>query len=203
MALEKTLALGALPKTPNTVEGPATLCRYEGTGRPHDTGMDISGLNGRTAGYDVGEGRAFGQTLMQLEGATITENPRRIGIPERKRCVNIPLRYTDKGWNRNRRGDGSDRTGRTASRRLHRADAREIPLPEMPRCICVVTSPPYWGLRDYGLGEWEGGDAECGHKVNRIQETRVGWIEAASPLLTRQCGSHDFGPTAPAASVGR
>ena len=24
---------------------------------------------------------------------------------------------------------------------------------------CVVTSPPYWGLRDYGTGTWEGGDA--------------------------------------------
>ena len=23
---------------------------------------------------------------------------------------------------------------------------------------CVVTSPPYWGLRDYGTGTWEGGD---------------------------------------------
>ncbi len=29
---------------------------------------------------------------------------------------------------------------------------------------CVVTSPPYWGLRDYGTAEWEGGDTECSHK---------------------------------------
>ena len=29
---------------------------------------------------------------------------------------------------------------------------------------CVVTSPPYWGLRDYGTGEWEGGDEDCDHK---------------------------------------
>ena len=28
---------------------------------------------------------------------------------------------------------------------------------------CVVTSPPYWGLRDYGTAEWEGGDEDCGH----------------------------------------
>jgi hypothetical protein len=28
---------------------------------------------------------------------------------------------------------------------------------------CVVTSPPYWGLRDYGTAEWEGGDPECEH----------------------------------------
>jgi DNA modification methylase len=27
-----------------------------------------------------------------------------------------------------------------------------------------VTSPPYWGLRDYGTGEWIGGDPNCTHK---------------------------------------
>jgi DNA modification methylase len=30
---------------------------------------------------------------------------------------------------------------------------------------CVVTSPPYWGLRDYGTATWIGGDAECPHRV--------------------------------------
>ena len=39
---------------------------------------------------------------------------------------------------------------------LHLADARSIPLPD-GSVHCVVTSPPYWGLRDYGLGKWEGG----------------------------------------------
>jgi DNA modification methylase len=29
---------------------------------------------------------------------------------------------------------------------------------------CIVTSPPYWGLRDYGTAKWEGGDAECDHR---------------------------------------
>ena len=28
---------------------------------------------------------------------------------------------------------------------------------------CVITSPPYWGLRDYGTADWEGGDVECEH----------------------------------------
>ena len=28
---------------------------------------------------------------------------------------------------------------------------------------CVVTSPPYWGLRDYGTGVWIDGDAGCDH----------------------------------------
>jgi DNA modification methylase len=27
----------------------------------------------------------------------------------------------------------------------------------------VVTSPPYWGLRDYGTGAWDGGDPDCDH----------------------------------------
>jgi|TARA_A100001515_G_scaffold63189_1_gene49979 DNA modification methylase len=28
---------------------------------------------------------------------------------------------------------------------------------------CCVTSPPYWGLRDYQTGTWEGGDSDCLH----------------------------------------
>jgi len=28
---------------------------------------------------------------------------------------------------------------------------------------CCVTSPPYWGLRDYGTAKWEGGDTGCDH----------------------------------------
>ncbi len=28
---------------------------------------------------------------------------------------------------------------------------------------CCVTSPPYFGLRDYGTGKWEGGDVNCKH----------------------------------------
>ncbi|HUV67177.1 MAG TPA: site-specific DNA-methyltransferase [Sedimentisphaerales bacterium] len=45
-------------------------------------------------------------------------------------------------------------------------DARDV-LREMAdeSVHCVVTSPPYWGLRDYGLAPtiW-GGDAECQHE---------------------------------------
>ena len=29
---------------------------------------------------------------------------------------------------------------------------------------CCVTSPPYWGLRDYGTAKWEDGDPKCEHK---------------------------------------
>ena len=30
---------------------------------------------------------------------------------------------------------------------------------------CVVTSPPYWGLRDYGTASYEGGDPNCKHTI--------------------------------------
>lgn len=29
---------------------------------------------------------------------------------------------------------------------------------------CCVTSPPYWGLRDYGTASWEGGSTDCQHE---------------------------------------
>jgi len=29
---------------------------------------------------------------------------------------------------------------------------------------CVVTSPPYYGLRDYGTASWDGGDVDCDHR---------------------------------------
>jgi hypothetical protein len=46
---------------------------------------------------------------------------------------------------------------------LLRGDARRIPLAD--RSVhCVATSPPYFSLRDYGTGRWEGGDPACEHR---------------------------------------
>jgi DNA modification methylase len=47
---------------------------------------------------------------------------------------------------------------------LYVGDVREQ-LQELPdeSVHCVVTSPPYWGLRDYGTGAWDGGDPDCDH----------------------------------------
>ena len=40
---------------------------------------------------------------------------------------------------------------------------------------CVVTSPPYWGLRDYGTATWEGGDEDCEHLTgNQVVQTLHG-----------------------------
>lgn len=44
---------------------------------------------------------------------------------------------------------------------------------------CIVTSPPYWGLRDYGTASWEGGSHECDHR-----ELRGGVGEASSKQVT-------------------
>jgi len=41
---------------------------------------------------------------------------------------------------------------------------------------CVVTSPPYWGLRDYGTGEWNGGDPDCDH-LKPVTTMNVGFNE--------------------------
>ena len=35
----------------------------------------------------------------------------------------------------------------------------------------VVTSPPYWGLRDYGTAQWNGGNPECDHKKTEDMQT--------------------------------
>jgi DNA modification methylase len=38
---------------------------------------------------------------------------------------------------------------------------------------CCITSPPYWGLRDYGTGTWVGGDSSCSHKLDSKQSDKT------------------------------
>ena len=47
---------------------------------------------------------------------------------------------------------------------LYQGDALET-LRQLPDgCVDIVaTSPPFYGLRDYGTGEWEGGNRDCDH----------------------------------------
>ncbi len=44
---------------------------------------------------------------------------------------------------------------------LYLGDARAV-LAAMPDASvdCIVTSPPFWALRDYGTGRWDGGDPD-------------------------------------------
>ena len=48
---------------------------------------------------------------------------------------------------------------------IHCGDAEEVLRAEVPAesIHTCVTSPPYWGLRDYGTATWEGGDDGCDH----------------------------------------
>lgn len=41
-------------------------------------------------------------------------------------------------------------------------------LPDGSVHTCI-TSPPYYGLRDYGTAKWEGGDSECDHKIPEVE----------------------------------
>ena len=42
---------------------------------------------------------------------------------------------------------------------------------------CIVTSPPYWGLRDYGTAFWQGGDSDCDHIFARTLGMRASTLQ--------------------------
>jgi DNA modification methylase len=51
-----------------------------------------------------------------------------------------------------------------ATVRIIQGDCREILKTFAPESVQMVcTSPPYWGLRDYGTAIWEGEQAQCDH----------------------------------------
>lgn len=58
---------------------------------------------------------------------------------------------------------------------------------------CCVTSPPYFGLRDYGTAQWEGGDPACAHGVARwdgpkqTQGAQSGHASQADRLTRDRC----------------
>jgi hypothetical protein len=58
-------------------------------------------------------------------------------------------------------------------------------LPERSVQTCI-TSPPYFGLRDYGTGEWDGGDPACDH-------TRQSVVSRASSGLGVKDGRGPYG----------
>lgn len=45
---------------------------------------------------------------------------------------------------------------------------------------CCVTSPPYYGLRDYGTADWIGGSADCDHHGEALR---------TSELINEHCGT--------------
>jgi len=74
-------------------------------------------------------------------------------------------------------------------------DCRELlkTLPEGSIHTCI-TSPPYWGLRDYGTAKWEGGDPNCDHSTVRTRgdDIKPGGLQGTSkgsrPDTRKVCG---------------
>lgn len=68
--------------------------------------------------------------------------------------------------------------------RILPGDVRET-LASLPDgCVqTCVTSPPYWGLRDYGTAKWDGGDAGCAHSSQR--EQLRGTFDGGQPASAR------------------
>jgi DNA modification methylase len=70
------------------------------------------------------------------------------------------------------------------STRLIIGDCRDV-LPTLAAgsVQCVVTSPPYFGLRDYGTGEWAGGDPACDHTDRAYGKGRGDgkWFDGGKP----------------------
>jgi len=57
------------------------------------------------------------------------------------------------------------KTVKEITNKVFLGDSREV-LKEFPdKCVdTCITSPPYWGLRDYGTSTWVGGDENCSHR---------------------------------------
>lgn len=56
---------------------------------------------------------------------------------------------------------------------LYLGDSRDV-LKTLPSesVDCCITSPPFYGLRDYGTGKWIGGDENCPHvRVSKFSES--------------------------------
>jgi len=75
-------------------------------------------------------------------------------------------------------------------------DVRER-LKELPdqSVNCCVTSPPYFGLRDYGTASWEGGDSSCDHSTARSRDDDIktgdkqGTSAGSRPNTQRTCAT--------------
>lgn len=76
----------------------------------------------------------------------------------------------------------------TPSGTLHQGEVLDI-LRTLPdeSVNCCVTSPPYWGLRDYGTASWDGGDAECDHITMPKGED---FIDNAKEVTNSHVGRH-------------
>ena len=84
---------------------------------------------------------------------------------------------------------------------LHVGDALQVMESMSSASVdCVVTSPPHWGLRDYGTAVWIGGNPECRHTLGTTPHQRrttkkrtSSWLRSSVNKRCRKCGAlaHD------------
>lgn len=79
-------------------------------------------------------------------------------------------------------------------------DVREVPrmLPDN-YVQTIITSPPFFGLRDYGTGTWHGGSPDCDHSPKRLKSVQsstllggkktVGHSQGAFRDVCGKCGA--------------
>jgi DNA modification methylase len=105
-----------------------------------------------------------------------------------------------------RRVAGAARGAASVSVRLLKGDCREL-LPRLPAASvhCVVTSPPYWGLRDYGVAGQLGLEPTpeayvatmvgVFHEVRRVlRDDGTLWLNMGDSYAGGKCGRDDDGP---------
>lgn len=90
--------------------------------------------------------------------------------------------------------------GRTHSTKILHADCRDALACVAPNSVqCVVTSPPYWGLRDYGHEAQLGLEATPAEYLERmvdvfrlvrraLREDGTLWLNMGDSYITRRCG---------------
>ena len=62
---------------------------------------------------------------------------------------------------------------------------------------CCVTSPPYYGLRNYQTGTWEGGDPECDHQVKTAHQKQGATSQRKGRANADKQQSDNYGSTCP------
>ncbi|WP_243789033.1 site-specific DNA-methyltransferase [Saccharopolyspora gloriosae] len=74
---------------------------------------------------------------------------------------------------------------------LHVGDALQV-MESIPSSSadCVVTSPPHWGLRDYGTAIWIGGNPECRHTLGTTPHHRRTTKKRTSSRLRSSVNKH-------------
>lgn len=78
---------------------------------------------------------------------------------------------------------------------IYQGDCKDV-LPTLPAnsIQCVITSPPYWGLRDYSTEQqvW-GGDADCEHVWGEEKQIAVGRNDHGTGCISSHLGPNKDG----------